>query len=45
MEEVRAREESIMLQDLMYLAVLEKFVTLKVEMLPRMEGNCYLKLN
>jgi len=38
MKEVRAKERRITLQDLMYIAVLEKFVLVGVDMLPRMDG-------
>jgi len=38
MEEVRASEVRATLEDLMYLSILEKFVVLGVEMLPRMDG-------
>eukprot|EP00195_Chlamydomonas_chlamydogama_P006118 CAMPEP_0202908678 /NCGR_PEP_ID=MMETSP1392-20130828/46850_1 /ASSEMBLY_ACC=CAM_ASM_000868 /TAXON_ID=225041 /ORGANISM="Chlamydomonas chlamydogama, Strain SAG 11-48b" /LENGTH=418 /DNA_ID=CAMNT_0049598121 /DNA_START=84 /DNA_END=1340 /DNA_ORIENTATION=+ len=38
MEEVRASEVSATLEDLMYISILEKFVLLGVEMLPRMDG-------
>jgi len=37
MEEVRANERRFALQDLMYISVLEKFVLLGVDMLPRMD--------
>jgi hypothetical protein len=39
MEEVRASEVRATLEDLMYLSILEKFVVLGVEMLPRMDGK------
>jgi hypothetical protein len=38
MEEVRASEVRSTLEDLMYVSILEKFITLGVEMLPRMDG-------
>jgi len=38
MSEVKAKETREILEDLMYLCVLEKFVELKVPMLPRMDG-------
>lgn len=38
MEELKAKEVSARLEDLMYLCILEKFLLLDVEMLPRMEG-------
>ncbi len=39
MEEVRANEVSSTLEDLMYVSILEKFLLLKVDMLPRMDGE------
>jgi hypothetical protein len=39
MEEVRALEVQATLEDLMYVSILEKFVVLGVEMLPRMDGE------
>lgn len=39
MEEVRANEVRATLEDLMYVSILEKFVLLGVEMLPRMDGG------
>ena len=39
MGEVRAAEIRTTLEDLMYVSILEKFVSLGVEMLPRMEGE------
>ena len=36
---MRANDRRFMLQDLMYISVLEKFVLLGVDMLPRMEGD------
>ncbi len=39
MEEVRANEVRATLEDLMYVSILEKFVVLGVEMLPRMDGE------
>jgi hypothetical protein len=38
MDEVKAKENRDVLEDLMYLCVLEKFVALQVPMLPRMDG-------
>ncbi|KAG1679460.1 hypothetical protein FOA52_007752 [Chlamydomonas sp. UWO 241] len=38
MDEVRARDRSAALDDLMYVSILERFVLLRVEMLPRMDG-------
>lgn len=38
MEEVRAMEVRATLEDLMYVSILEKFVLLQVEMLPRLDG-------
>eukprot|EP00198_Chlamydomonas_reinhardtii_P001710 XP_001691046.1 predicted protein [Chlamydomonas reinhardtii] len=38
MEEVRAREVRSTLEDLMYVSILEKFLLLGVDMLPRMDG-------
>lgn len=38
MEELRASEVSATLEDLMYVSILEKFLLLRVEMLPRMDG-------
>ena len=38
MEELRASEVSATLEDLMYVTILEKFLHLRVEMLPRLEG-------
>ena len=38
MEEVRATEVAETLEDLMYVSILEKFLLLNVEMLPRMDG-------
>lgn len=38
MEEVRSRELRSTLEDLMYVSILEKFLLLGVEMLPRMDG-------
>ncbi|KAF8065452.1 UV-B-induced protein [Scenedesmus sp. PABB004] len=38
MEEVRAMEVAATLEDLMYVSILEKFVVLGVEMLPRLDG-------
>lgn len=38
MEEVRAREVRATLEDLMYVSILEKFIILGVEMLPRLDG-------
>lgn len=35
MQEVRSNEQRATVEDLMYASVLEKFVNLKVEMLPR----------
>jgi hypothetical protein len=40
MEEVRAMEVRATLEDLMYVSILEKFVLLRVEMLPRLDGEC-----
>lgn len=39
MEEVRASEKRATLEDLMYISILEKFVTVGVEMLPRLDGG------
>lgn len=39
MEEVRAMEVRATLEDLMYVSILEKFVLLQVEMLPRLDGE------
>lgn len=39
MEEVRSRELRSTLEDLMYVSILEKFLLLGVEMLPRMDGE------
>ena len=39
MQEVRAKERSHDLQDLMYISVLEKFLVIGVDMLPRMDGR------
>ena len=39
MEELRASEVAETLEDLMYVSILEKFLTLRVEMLPRMDGE------
>ncbi|KAJ9518669.1 hypothetical protein QJQ45_018750 [Haematococcus lacustris] len=39
MEEVRAREVRATLEDLMYVSILEKFMGLGVNMLPRMDGH------
>ncbi|KAF6254514.1 hypothetical protein COO60DRAFT_1703295 [Scenedesmus sp. NREL 46B-D3] len=38
MEEVRAMEVRATLEDLMYVSILEKFLLLQVEMLPRLDG-------
>ncbi|GAX74028.1 hypothetical protein CEUSTIGMA_g1478.t1 [Chlamydomonas eustigma] len=38
MDEVRAAEVAETLEDLMYVSILEKFVLLRVEMLPRLDG-------
>ncbi|KAG2445949.1 hypothetical protein HXX76_000552 [Chlamydomonas incerta] len=38
MEEVRSREVRSTLEDLMYVSILEKFLLLGVDMLPRMDG-------
>lgn len=38
MEELRASEVAATLEDLMYVSILEKFLLLRVEMLPRMDG-------
>lgn len=38
MEEVRANEFRATVEDLMYVSILEKFILLGVEMLPRMDG-------
>lgn len=38
MEEVRASEVRATLEDLMYVSILEKFLLLGVDMLPRMDG-------
>ena len=38
MEEVRAAEVRATVEDLLYVSILEKFVLLGVEMLPRMDG-------
>jgi hypothetical protein len=40
MEEVRASEVRSTLEDLMYVSILEKFLLLGVDMLPRMDGGC-----
>lgn len=40
MEEVRASEVRATLEDLMYVSILEKFLVLGVDMLPRMDGKC-----
>jgi hypothetical protein len=40
MEEVRAMEVRATLEDLMYVSILEKFLLLRVEMLPRLDGEC-----
>ena len=39
MQEVREKERSHALQDLMYISVLEKFLLIGVDMLPRMDGR------
>jgi hypothetical protein len=39
MDEVRAAEVAETLEDLMYVSILEKFVLLRVEMLPRLDGQ------
>eukprot|EP00798_Chlamydomonas_sp_ICE-L_P015163 gene15163-21234_t len=39
MGELKAFEVATTLEDLMYLSILEKFVLLDVEMLPRMDGH------
>ena len=39
MEEVRASEVAETLEDLMYVSILEKFLLLRVEMLPRLDGE------
>lgn len=39
MEEVRQMEVRATLEDLMYVSILEKFVVLGVEMLPRLDGE------
>jgi hypothetical protein len=39
MEEVRAREVRATLEDLMYVSILEKFLVLGVDMLPRLDGG------
>eukprot|EP00803_Ostreobium_quekettii_P001375 evm.model.scf_910.1 EVM.evm.TU.scf_910.1 scf_910:24458-29165(-) len=39
MEEVRESEKRSTLEDLMYISILEKFVVLNVDMLPRMEDD------
>jgi hypothetical protein len=39
MEEVRASEVRATLEDLMYVCILEKFIVLGVDMLPRMDGE------
>lgn len=36
---MRANERRFALQDLMYISVLEKFVILGVDMLPRLDGK------
>lgn len=40
MEEVRASEVRATLEDLMYVSILEKFLLIGVDMLPRMDGEC-----
>ena len=45
MEEVRASEVRATLEDLMYVSILEKFLLLGVDMLPRMEGTQFLVVN
>jgi len=40
MEEVRAMEVRATLEDLMYVSILEKFIVLGVDMLPRLDGEC-----
>jgi hypothetical protein len=39
MQEVRASEVRATLEDLMYVSILEKFVVLGVDMLPRLDGE------
>jgi hypothetical protein len=39
MEEVRSNELRATLEDLMYVSILEKFLLLGVDMLPRMDGK------
>jgi hypothetical protein len=39
MEEVRAMEVRATLEDLMYVSILEKFIVLGVDMLPRLDGK------
>eukprot|EP00210_Caulerpa_lentillifera_P003399 g3243.t1 len=41
MEEVRAKERQLAVQDLMYLAVLEKFIVVGVGMLPRLDDEVH----
>lgn len=38
MEEVRKKEATATLEDLMYISVLEKFMELNISMMPRMQG-------
>lgn len=39
MEEVRASEVRATLEDLMYVSILEKFIVLGIDMLPRLDGE------
>lgn len=39
MEQMRRKEASATLEDLMYISVIEKFVDLGIDMMPRMEGR------
>ena len=40
MQEVRSSEQRATVEDLMYASVLEKFMDLKVEMMPRYAHQC-----
>lgn len=44
MEELRQMEVRATLEDLMYVSILEKFVVLGVEMLPRLDGESFMML-
>jgi hypothetical protein len=39
MEELREREKSHAIEDIMYVSILERFLSLSVDMLPHMDGE------